>query len=267
MNVKTPPVYNVNDHFEDSRYSDEDTWQPSKVFVYSQLNTSARRSINVLGLEICVGSYSDAFDKDREKEDDAFSFYEEDGPYFNEEERLSDYEFGEVDRWGDCVFRILSIEDNERSIEEWNLVQCLVGAQVPNTAFEQALVKLVYQALALGGLHYHYGGTNFGYSESNCNNDIRILDSQSLKNFLASVGKTMTAVTHWWNGSDETSNEYEDVSDHEDTDEGNDLDSSDYEIDYEPESDEYDGGRADNSLSVSSDVSDWGMFSYGQPKK
>jgi hypothetical protein len=265
MNSKNPPIYNVNDHFEESSHFERDTWQPSKVFPYRQLNTSASRSINVLGLDIFVGSYSDVFDLNREKGNDSSSFHEEQGPYFNERERLSDVEFGEVDRWGDCVSRILSTENRARSIEERNLIRCVIGAQRPNTAFEQAIVKLVYQALALGGLHYIYGEASFGYSELNCNNDIRLLGSLSLKNFLTSVGKAMMSETQWWEGEVEALDE--DADDHEDIDEANEYDSSDYEIDYEPDSDEYESGRVSDSISVSSDVSDWGIFSHGQPKE
>lgn len=75
------------------------------------------------------------------------------GFYFADEERLSEYELKTVEEMPPSLVQSLSNPpDVKISNEERDLRACVCGAREPRAIAEQAIVKLVLQALILGGL-------------------------------------------------------------------------------------------------------------------
>ncbi len=119
------------------------------------------------------------------------------GFYFADEERLSEHELKIVEEMPPSLVKSLSnppeliVHDEER-----NLRTCVCGAKEPRTIAEQAIVKLVLQALVLGGLDNRLGSTTIYYYEIDTapENDIKHLSSISLRDFLVSVGMCMMEI-------------------------------------------------------------------------
>ena len=119
------------------------------------------------------------------------------GFYFADEERLSEYELKTVEEMPPSLVQSLSNPpDVKISNEERNLRACVCGAREPRTIAEQAIVKLVLQALILGGLDDRLGSSTIHYYETDPapENDIKHLSSKSLRDFLVSVGKCMMEI-------------------------------------------------------------------------
>ena len=119
------------------------------------------------------------------------------GSYFDDEERLSEYELKTVEEMLPSLVQSLSNPPDEKiSNEERSLRACVCGAREPRTIAEQAIVKLVFQALILGGLDDRLGSTAIHYYESDSapKNDIKHLSSKSLRDFLVSVGMCMSDI-------------------------------------------------------------------------
>ena len=71
---------------------------------------------------------------------------------FCEDVRLSAFETGVLDDWPTSLTAL--IFGNAKNESERDFQQCVRGLQEPKTIHEQIVVKLVYQALSIGGLFY-----------------------------------------------------------------------------------------------------------------
>lgn len=77
--------------------------------------------------------------------------YDEQSPFFSEEERLTSFEIGEIEKWGPYIVDLLSARGTSKIQKRFH--DCARGQEVPKSANEQIIVKLVHQALAMGGLY------------------------------------------------------------------------------------------------------------------
>lgn len=116
-----------------------------------------------------------------------------DEPFFSEDERLSAYEFGEVENWPDQLVLLLTRKLEPIFDQERSFIECAAGDKPPKTLHEQIIVKLVFQALALGGLFYADEELEgFFYSDAEIQNDIHQLSSNLLRKFLRSIGEELS---------------------------------------------------------------------------
>jgi hypothetical protein len=107
-------------------------------------------------------------------------------PIFSEGERLSDFEFKEVEKWPASKIHSLLGSKNPMNEEERNFRACAEGLRKPETISEQAIVKLIFQALFIGGIDPSLT-YSWRYDEPKELNDIRHLSSSLLRDFLASI--------------------------------------------------------------------------------
>jgi hypothetical protein len=122
-------------------------------------------------------------------EHDTSAFIEEQEPYFNEGVRLSAFEFGELESYGDRYTPLLMKGFSPQTEEDKEFLECIAGLQPPKTLREKIFTKLLYQALAMGGLHYDGSEGEFRYDEVKCANDIGSISSFSLKMILHSAAE------------------------------------------------------------------------------
>jgi uncharacterized protein YifE (UPF0438 family) len=122
-------------------------------------------------------------------EHDDHAYNEELEPYFREYERLSVFEFGEFEETGDHFALLLSGARTPSGAADNDFLDCVAGRREPATFLEQIIVKLVYQALAMGGLHHDGSDGGPEYSETACINDIAQMTSPNLRLFLRFVGQ------------------------------------------------------------------------------
>ena len=114
-------------------------------------NESSSYSYRPIGqLGIITNKYAETFNRERHLK--KYLCDENGAPYFSDHERLSAYEIGKLDKWSEPFINCLT--DGPKNEEEVFFTECAKGERVPRTISEQIINKLVYQALALGGLHY-----------------------------------------------------------------------------------------------------------------
>jgi len=77
--------------------------------------------------------------------------YDEQIPFFSEEERLTAFEIGEIDKWKPYIVGLLAGRGESKLQTRFH--DCACGLENPKSANEQIIVKLVHQALAMGGLY------------------------------------------------------------------------------------------------------------------
>jgi hypothetical protein len=120
-------------------------------------------------------------------EHDTYSYAEEDQAYFGDEARLSAFEFGELENYGDQFTPLLMKGFLPQTEVEEAFCACVAGRQAPKSLPEAIFVKLLYQALAMGGLHYDGSEGEFRHNEVKCANDIGSISSFALKDVLHSA--------------------------------------------------------------------------------
>ena len=133
-----------------------------------------------------VGIYYSKFFR---PEHDDHAYNEKLEPYFREYERLSAFEFGEFEETGDHFALLLTGARTPSGATDNAFLDCVAGRREPATFLEQIIVKLVYQALAMGGLHHDGSNGGSEYSETACINDISQMTSLDLRLFLRFVGE------------------------------------------------------------------------------
>lgn len=118
----------------------------------------------------------------------------EEGPYFSEEERLSTFEIGEIDDWPTSLIELFDRKPKNQAEE--NFQNCMRGEATPKTLSEQIIVKLIYQALALGGLHCSleegYFAGPYPFKDNNPANDIEHLNTHRLRDILSEFQNEMS---------------------------------------------------------------------------
>jgi|TARA_B100000315_G_C14394088_1_gene503405 hypothetical protein len=150
----------------------------------SDLNYSLR-PIGQLGVK--PNNYADIFYRERHLWK---YFCDENEPYFSDAHRLSAYELGELENWSDSF--ISCLKSGPKNETEKAFIECAIGDCTPKTISEQIILKLVYQALALGGLHCRFLEPEEGdYDIGDPLNDIDGMAEGTLRSFLFSIREKM----------------------------------------------------------------------------
>ena len=110
-------------------------------------------------------------------------------PYFGEGARLTNEELSEIKNWPDTVKKLITKEGGARAKD--NFLMCIRSAIDPETSTERIVLKLIYQALSLGGLHCRKGGIFLKIRRDSPSNDIFELQAIPLRTFLLGAQKEM----------------------------------------------------------------------------
>jgi hypothetical protein len=113
--------------------------------------------------------------------------------YFGANERLNVAELTEVETWPNTVGELF--EGHENADAKKHFLRCTRGTLKPQTSTETIVVKLIYQALAMGGLNCILGEdetANPMIPKRPLLNDVNELRAIPLRSFLLEVKKQMT---------------------------------------------------------------------------
>lgn len=142
--------------------------------------------IKVDRLQINLIAYSNRFPRDMHSgpllKDRGYKFY------FKQPERLTLVEQKTIEGWPSNVNDFFDrVENKDAKIR---FLRCLCGFAEPETTEETIVVKLVYQALALGGLH---SAADLGEMKSlkTPANDIQEMKHSAMRTFLLRVQQAM----------------------------------------------------------------------------